>query len=231
MSLALCALGWATSLALALALARLRRRLELVASATHELRGPATAIGLAVASLRREPGGMRRALVLETQLERMAAGLADLELARSGRRADPQPVLIPLERVLRLTAAGWRPVARSRGRALHVRSEAGGAAVRADRGRLAQALGNLVANAVEHGSGAVELAARRDGDRVVLEVRDEGRQREGTTADRRGLGRTPDRGRGLTIAATAASDSGGRLTLRRAARATVAAVELPAAER
>ena len=227
MSVALCFGGWAAALVLCGATLRLRRRLALVAGASHELRGPATAIALAAASLRREPGGLRRALAFETQLERMQAGLADLELARSGRRAAPRAVLVPLERLLRGTAAGWHPVIGAGGRGLRVRTEVGAAAVRADRGRLAQALGNLLANAVEHGSGTVELRARQSGDRVVLEVRD-----QGADPSHGGPGENqPDRGHGLRIATAVAEEAGGSLTLEHKQGATVAALELPVAER
>ena len=51
---------------------------------------------------------------------------------------------------------------------------AGGAAVRGDRARLAQACENLLANAIEHGGGTVELRARADAGRVRIEVRDDG---------------------------------------------------------
>ena len=44
----------------------------------------------------------------------------------------------------------------------------------ADRLRLEQALGNLIDNALRHGSGAVTLAAERRGDRIELHVRDDG---------------------------------------------------------
>ena len=156
----------------------------------------------------------------------MNAGLADLELARSGRRSPPRRAVVPLERLLRAAAAGWRPLIGARGRRLRVRSELGTAAVRADRGRLAQALGNLLANAAEHGSGTVELRGRRDGERVVLEVLDDGGS--GALAPPR---ERRDRGHGLAIASAAVEEAGGRLTLRRGQGATVAALELPAAER
>ncbi len=224
MSLAVGVGGWAVSLLLWGSVLRFRRRLDLVAGASHELRGPATAIGLAAATLRREPGGLRWALAFESQLERMQAGLADLELARSGRRAQPRAVVVPLERLLSGTAAGWRPVTGAGGRGLRVRSELGSAAVRADRGRLYQALGNLVANAVEHGSGTIELRGRRSGDRVVLEVRDEG------AAGHRGGRAGKDRGRGLGIATAAVEQAGGSLTVQHRQGATVAALELPVAE-
>lgn len=227
MSLGLGVGGWAVSLLLCGVVFRLRRRLDLVARASHELRGPATAIGLAAASIRREPGGLRRALAFETQLERMSAGLADLELARSGRRAAPRAAVVSLERLVQRTGEGWRPVIGAGGRRLRVRSGIGSVAVRADRGRLAQALGNLLANAAEHGSGTVELRGRRSGDRVVLEVRDEGAS-PGPHRPASGAG---GRGHGLEIATAAVEEAGGSLTLQCGPGATVAALDLPVAER
>ena len=238
-----CAAAWLLAAVLAVAVVRLRRRLELVARAEHELRGPATALGLAAAALRREPGGIRRALALEAELERMRAGLCDLEAARRGRRREPNPCAVGLERLARATAAGWRPAALRAGRRLRFRWDGGPAVVRADAGRVAQALGNLVANAVEHGSGPVELRGRRTDARVVVEVQDSGpapqedrgRERLGRgrrrVAGRGGRGRAPDRGRGLAIAAEAVEDAGGCLTLERdGVGGTVATIELPLAE-
>jgi signal transduction histidine kinase len=219
--------GWATAALLAIAVVRLRRRLELVAQAAHELRGPVAALSFGVASLRREPGGPRRALRLESELERMRAGLADLDAARAGRRAAGRPRTVPLERVLAGAAAGWRPVAAGSGRRMRVRWDAGQALVRADRGRLAQALGNLLANAVEHGSGPIEIHAVRKAPRSVrVEVRNGG---EAVAPGRRRLP-PPDRGRGLHIAGRAVRDAGGKLELHRHGGRTTAAVELPLAE-
>jgi signal transduction histidine kinase len=211
--------GWLVSGALLVLLLRLRRRLELAARACHELRGPATALGLAVAALAREPGGRRRVLGLEAQLDRLRAGLEDLEAARAGRRAPARPAHVPIDRLLRGSAEGWRPSATAAGRSIELHSELGGAVVRADHGRLAQALGNLLANAVEHGSGTVRLLGRRNADGVRVEVRDEGP-----------AVRVRRRGHGLGIATDAVEDAGGRLTVERRADGTVAALELPAIE-
>ena len=209
MALPLAALGIA-ALALAWALA-LRRRLELVATAAHELRGPAAAFSLAVASLRREPGGIRRARILEAQLERMRAGLADLDAARCGRRVAPHPVVLPVERLVRSAAAG---------RGLRVRWLAGRALVRSDRARLAQLICNLVDNAAEHGSGPVDVVAQRSPRGVRIQVRNPGT----------GSAPASGRGRGLGIAARAAADIGATLAVESADGATTATVELPLAE-
>ena len=72
-----------------LALARLRGRMESVARAEHELRGPATALELACQRMRRDPAGRRHAAMIEAQLDRLRAGLAELEAARHGRRPEP----------------------------------------------------------------------------------------------------------------------------------------------
>jgi len=211
------------ALALAICVARLRRRLDLVAFATHELRGPATAIGLAAATLRREPGGIRPALAFESELERLRRGLADLDAARAGRRAGAHPAPLPLERLLRGTAAGWRPAAQLLGRRLRFDWRGGPAIVRADRGRMAQAFGNLVANAVEHGSGEVEVTGRSYAGAVVVEVKN-GRPAHAKSASEDGH----DRGRGLRIARRAVEEAGGTLLVRTTPQGTTASVRLPA---
>jgi len=220
-------LAWSVVAALFLAVLRLRRRLELVAQATHELRGPAAAIAFAIASLRREPGGVRRAVRFESELERMRAGLADLDAAQGGRRVPARPRAIALEHLVNAAAAGWRPTAVRAGRGVQVHWEAGRAHVYADRARLAQALGNVMANAVEHGSGPIEIRAVRKGARSVrIEVSDGG--------PIVGTGRRQhpsDRGRGLGIASRAVREAGGSLTLDRGSDGTTATVELPLSER
>ena len=217
-------LGWALAGVLAVRCWGWRRRLELVARADHELRGAAMALGLIAATLRREPGGLRRARAFESQLDRLAAGLADLEAVRSGRPARSRPAAIPLERVARSAAAGWAPAARSAGRNLRFRWDGAPAVVSADRGRLAQVLGNLVSNAIEHGSGPVEVSGRREGHLALVEVRDGGPA--GREHDTSGA----DRGHGLRIAGEAVEEAGGTLKLERTPEGTLAAVELPLTE-
>ena len=226
------ALCLAAGLAAAL---ELRRRLELVARAEHELRGPAAALVLACETIRREPAGRRHALLLEAQLERMRAGLADLEAARRGKRAAAtggSPV--ELADAARAATRPWRDWV---GDARFV-WEGGPAPTVLDRGRLAQALGNMVANAAEHGAGGVEVRGRTTVGTVRIEVRNRvaadpaGASAAATagsaTVARRALpGARPDRGRGLAIASQAARDLGGRLLVSLDRESAVAVLELP----
>jgi signal transduction histidine kinase len=219
--------GWLVAAVLAFAVLRLRRRLDLVAEAAHELRGPVAAFSYAVAWLRREPGGVRRALRFEAELERMRTGLADLSAAREGRRAPGRPSTVALERVVDGAAASWR-AAIGADRGVTVSWDAGHAPVEADRGRLSQALGNVLANAAEHGRGPIEVHAVRKGSRSVrVEVRDGG---PAVRSGRR-RGAVVDRGRGLGIARRAIREAGGSFELDRGRAGTVAAIELPLADR
>jgi signal transduction histidine kinase len=222
LSAAVAACGWVAVAALALLLALAHRRLELVARAEHELRGPATVLGLAVERMRRDPDAAAHVAALELELERLRAGVADLSAARQGRRATPRPEPVELERLVRGAGAAWGPPLSGAGRPLRVDWQAGSVPVIADRRRVAQALGNVVANAAEHGRGAVEISGRRRPDGVLVEVR------SGGPAKRRSR---PGRGRGLAIAASALSAVGGRLALRSDGEVTTAALELPLDER
>ena len=193
-------MGWLVAGGLALVVVRLRLRLELVARAEHELRGPLTAFSLALDAARGTATGRRLAAVLDAELERARAGLTDLAAARSGRRAAPLPSAVLVDGLLRSSAAAW---------GAKVRAGAGPAVVRADPSRLASALGNVLSNAAEHGAGEVSVEARRLPGRVRIEV---------TNAVR---------GRGLDIAADAAASSGGRLETSLGPRRATAVLDLP----
>lgn len=93
-----------------------------------------------------------------------------------------------------------------------------------DAGRLAQVLGNLIANATEHGVGPVDVRASRDGGRVLVEIRNRDRPRE---LDEVVAQRAARRGRGLAIAERAAGELGGSLRVVSEDGETRAELELP----
>ena len=205
--------GW---LLLAALLVHHRRHLELVARARHELAGPLHAAGLALHVARRETPSPRLGAV-ELELRRAALALSDLD----GSPRDATRT-VDVGCLLAEQALAWQVAARDRGRTLRVAASSG-LTVHADPVRLTQAVGNLLANAVEHGAGRIELRAAAEGERVRIEVADEGSGPPATLRRPRAGRRA--RGRGLAIVADIAARSGGRL----AADGARIAIELPRA--
>lgn len=228
--------GWALAFAAlaagGLILGQLERRTELVARACHEVRGPLTAarLGLHLAG-RAEGGGGGRLVAIDLELRRVGLALDDLQAARAGRRARDRREAVPVTDLLHEAAASWRPVAHAAGRDLRLDWRAGDAVVRGDRLRLAQACGNLLANAIEHGRGPVCLRGHAADGRVRIEVADQGPGLPEPVADlaRRARGGRGRRGRGLAIASEIAVRHGGRLASAPAASGGRIVLELPAA--
>jgi signal transduction histidine kinase len=133
--------------------------------------------------------------------------------------------------LLRSQAETWRAAACD-ANAVVVRDARGPVFVRGDRTRLAQATGNLLGNAFEHGGGRVELRVRAaPRDRIAIEVTDGGPGLPApvgalTAGAQGGRGR---RGRGLAIAAEVAARHGGRLSAAPSARGARLVLELPRA--
>jgi signal transduction histidine kinase len=178
---------------------------ELVARAEHELRGAATALALACQTLRRDPAARAHAAAIDAQLDRLRAGLEDLDAARHTGRA---PVVVAagaetveLSALARAASQPWEDAA----------FEWDGPPVTAhlDRRRFAKALGNVLANAAEHGSGDIRVTGRAHNGGVRLQVR--------------------NRGRGLRIASEAAEELGGSLSFEIVDDTAVATLDLPAA--
>lgn len=136
---------------------------------------------------------------LESEGERLRAALSDvLELSLDLR-------LTPVEPMFARLAAHARALALQRGKPVTVVTESEGA--RVERGvieRLAEPLMHLVSNAVDHGiegpearddatSASLELRAKMQGARVLLEIRDNGRgiDREAVHRKAVGEGRLP----------------------------------------
>ena len=176
-----------------------RLEFERMARAEHELRGAATALALVCEALRRDPTAGHHAAVIEAQLDRLRAGLSELAAARGGRRMLPEREEVELSALTSAAARAWGDAA--------VEWEGGPVTAELDRRRLAQVLGNVLANAAEHGSGPVRVIGRPHRGGVRVEVR--------------------NRGRGLQIAKRAAEELGGRLSFEIVGDSAVATLELP----
>jgi signal transduction histidine kinase len=143
----------------------LRSQEEFVADASHELRTPLTAL-----RLRLEVGDVDGALVEVTRLSDLVESL--LALAR----ADAAPAeRVDVSSAVRERVETWRPLADEHGVAL-VADVDGAVHARAARGRLTQAVDNLVANALEASpeGTVVTVAVRAARGAVEVHVVDQG---------------------------------------------------------
>ena len=173
-------------------------------------------------------GGAPRLAAVELELRRAGLALDDLEAARGGRRREDRHVAVDVGALLAGAVEGWRPLAGARASELHFAPPATRFLVRADPLRLAQAAGNLVANALEHGSGPVRVRVHATAAHVRIEVRDRGPGLPAPVAElatrRRHAGR---RGHGLAIAGEVAARHGGRLLTAPVAAGACVVLELP----
>ena len=229
------ATGWAIALAALATLAFVRaatgRRLALVAEAAHELRAPLNAALLGLHGVGAGGPAARRVAAVELELRRAGLALADLDAAPRGRHASDLAEPVDVRALLADAVEALRPLARSLAGELMV--DAGGPRllVRADRLRLAQAVDNLVVNALEHGTGPVRVRAHLTRGHVRIEVRDQGPGLPGPVATLAGASRHAGRrGHGLAVAARVAVRHGGRLLTAPVSSGACVVLELPRAD-
>jgi two-component system, OmpR family, sensor kinase len=161
--------------------AALARERRLLSDASHELRTPLsvlrTEVQLALRGDRdaRELRGALESVGQETErLSRLAQDLLVLARADQGRlpiRGEPLDAGELLEAAARRAEAAAGAAGR---RVVAEHSADGGAVALADPDRAAQALDNLVANALAYGRGEVRLSAREVEGQVELHVADRG---------------------------------------------------------
>jgi signal transduction histidine kinase len=199
---------------------------QLVSEASHELRRPLTALRTEVELAllgNRDAGELRAALRSAADEIRRVCRLADdiLVLARADAgRLPMQPRPLEPRVLLEAAAARARAIARTRGRHIVVRDMAPGRWLLGDPDRAAQALDNLVSNALQYGNGTITLAVRDDGELLGLHVTDQG---TGFAEDIRATAfqrftrgrraREPGSGLGLSLVAAIASAHRGAATV------------------
>lgn len=209
---------------------------EFVADASHQLRSPLTALRLRLENLasgEAAPGEAEAAIAEVDRLSRLVDEL--LLLARAdegGRIRAPRDVA----KAAAERAATWAPVAAERGVRIETSLQPGARAT-ASEGALEQVLDNLISNALDASpaGGRIVVAVRRDGERVVAEVTDEGpgmpEERRRRAFDRFATWREGGgTGLGLAIVRRLVEADGGEAALEAAgAGGTRAVVRLPAA--
>ncbi|HEV7770800.1 MAG TPA: HAMP domain-containing sensor histidine kinase [Solirubrobacterales bacterium] len=219
----------AASVALVMTAQSLRagRRRSALNEALHELRRPLQVLTLAT------PGVGLGASAAEWSLQMASAALTRLDREINGGSPSPSAAPVSVEPLVCAAAERWTARAALAGGSLDLRWMAAEAMVRGDRCELAQALDNLIANAIEHGGPAVVLEVTRSRRSVTLAVADSGaggprrsvRDRAGRIAGR--LSGRNRHGHGLAVVHRTVAAHGGSFTLRRSPTRTVAAIELP----
>ncbi|MEO6086820.1 MAG: ATP-binding protein [Umezawaea sp.] len=200
-----------------------QRERELVGDVSHQLRSRLTALQLRLEALadHEEPETAAEAGAALEQAERLAEVLDELlAAARAARSVDAEPLDLRAE--LTAIAGEWREPLRGEGRALRVRVPEGMLA-RATPGRLREAIGVLLDNALRHGEGPVVLSARSDDSAIVVEVSDGGAGVPDELAGHifeRGVSGGGSTGVGLSLARALVDADGGRLELSTARPAT-----------
>jgi signal transduction histidine kinase len=196
------------------------RERDLVGDVSHQLRSRLTALQLRLDELAACPDAeiAAEAEAALEQAERLGAVLDDLLRAtEEARAATAAPV--ELAKLLGEVVADWQPQADADRRPLRLRV-ADGLVARVTPGRLREALGVLIDNALRHGAGPVTLSARWTGvgpDRmVVVEVTDSGAGVPEELAPHvfdRGISGASSTGVGLALARALVEADGGRLEL------------------
>jgi two-component system, OmpR family, sensor kinase len=155
------------------------RQHRLIADASHELRTPLSQLLLRVdlaLSRERSPQELRAALVDLQQdaqrLVRLANDLLLLARADDGR-LPLRPERIALHDLATASAERFEEAARRAGRTIAVEVDPA-IVLDADRDRLAQALDNLIDNAIQHGRGNVTVSAAAGPTSLTIDVHDEG---------------------------------------------------------
>jgi signal transduction histidine kinase len=190
--------------------------------ALHELRRPLQALLLLEDGSGRvaaaPPVASRRGL-----LELATSALNDLDGALNGAAPGRSPRRFSCRESLLACVERWRPQVTNAGD-VRVYWDAGPAAIEGDPARLAQALDNLLANALEHGGPPVVITGARVAERIRITIAN------GIRSDRATHRSDPRHGHGTDVVAEVAATHGGRFALCQTATGCVAALELPLAE-
>jgi signal transduction histidine kinase len=207
------------------------RRRAALNEAVHELRRPLQALALSL------PSDPLREEACESSLRMAAGALERLDREINGGPAKGNPRPVPVRALLGEAVERWEKPAAGRGRDLRLRWRAGDPAVLGEEFELAQALDNLISNAIVHGGGTVTIEAGERADRLRIAVVDSGGSSARGKGEAGGLRNGPSlrariegrqrHGHGLRVVARVACRHGGGFQLRRRGQATEARLELP----
>jgi signal transduction histidine kinase len=211
----------------------LQERLDELSKPLHELRGALTALDLGLAALVRS-AAVRNGVddcveALRVSLERATLGARDIEALRQGHRPTSMMNEIDFTSLLARSAKAWARLARTRGVELAFDWRAGPVRVNGDARRLAQALDNLLANALEHGGGRIAIEGELRGRRVRVSISDGGPGPSVPLEEDRARAARSYHGHGLAIAGQVIREHRGALGLGAGVNGAALVFELPLA--
>jgi signal transduction histidine kinase len=226
------AAGWPLSAMLAIGLLRqqirIGRRRETMNRALHELRRPLQALALALS-------GSRAPVATGSSIELALAALSRLDAEVNGGLLPEQAPPARCRLLLEAAISRWRSRAAMVGGSIELRWRAPQHALVAEPGSVAQAVDNLLVNAIEHGGPTVLVDCTLRRGKVRIRVADSGttsredaRRETPAEAIARLTGRRR-RGHGLAVVREVAASQGGRFAIQRSEAGSVAVLELPLA--
>jgi signal transduction histidine kinase len=217
----------AASFAMASGITALRegRRRTSLNEAMHELRRPLQGLALSLSTDSAE--GKRS----ESCLRMAVAALERLDREINGEALSPPAKAVLLRALAEEALERWRPQAVAAGRSLKLIWSDCEPDLRIEAVKFAQALDNLISNALVHGTGTVVVEVGAARGRLRLVIRDGGCAKGGRRRRRLRVGAAKRRhGHGLRIVRRVAAEYGGSFRLRRSPKGTEARLELPLAE-
>lgn len=218
-------LPFAASFALAGGIGTFRegRRRTALNEAMHELRRPLQVLSLALPA---EPEGRQ---AVNSSLLLATAALDRLDREINGDSGTKEIVPIPARSLLEEAVHRWSARARRVGGVVRLRWLGDEQWVEGSGIELAQAVDNLINNAIEHGGGEVTIEGRREGAWLLISTRDRGGHAASAgRPHRRSRPRSRSRhGHGLRVVARVARAHGGSFGLRRVGSGTEARLRLP----
>lgn len=198
----------------------LRAEHALAADASHQLRTPLTALSIRleeIVATAVDSRVRREAVAALAAGERLASVIDALLVQHANASRPTTPEIVDIDEILDQQRVEWLPAFNRLGRDLAVAGRRGLKAT-ATPGLLSQVVATLVDNAVNHGKGAVRLAARDAAGHVVIDVSDDGPGVPDVVAPHifeRSFSGSESTGLGLSLARELVEADGGRLELTR----------------
>jgi len=214
----------AASFALAGGIASLRegRRRAVLNEAMHELRRPLQVLSLTL------PTDSRGASQVESSLELATVALARLDREINGGSLETVVAEISVNDLIGDAVRRWEKAAARNATSLQRQWNGPETYVEGERFELAQALDNLLSNAIEHGGQQVRVGWRREGEWVCISVSDSGALSAAKAGRRRQRpGGRCRRGHGLRVVDRVARGHGGSFVLRPSRDGSRASLRLP----